>query len=146
MPRAASKLVPVVFNAGVKFSGDPSEQYTRVLALASASANIVNAALTATAILFGIGFLLAGRLVLYPDNGRSGARGSLRVRQWTTHDQPYAERRERKAGDHRHAELFSEQQPRHHRGARRYQVEQARHVRGGTALDQQVEQGAAAEG
>src|SRR6266850_4576978 len=146
MPRAASKLVPVVFRAGVKFSGDPSEQYTRVFALASASANMVNAVLTATAIFLGIGFLLAGRLVSYPDDGRSGARGSLRVPQWTTHDQPPADRSQRKPGDHRHAEFFAEQQPRHYRSARRHQIEQARHARGGAALDQQVKQGASTEG
>ena len=47
---------------------------------------------------------------------------------------------------HRQGEDLAEQQPGHHRGARRHQVEQARHRGRLAALDQQVEQRAAAEG
>src|SRR5215470_5479454 len=70
MPRAASKLVPVVFRAGVKFSGDPSEQYTRVFALTPAPAHSVNAALTAAAaIFFCMDVSLLGCLFVVPDDG-----------------------------------------------------------------------------
>src|SRR5262252_2045491 len=80
MPRAASKLVPVVFRAGVKFSGDPSEQYTRVLAPAPVLAHHINATPTVAAIVFCITFSSLGCLSLVPGRQPPGARGSLRVR------------------------------------------------------------------
>jgi hypothetical protein len=58
--RATSKLVPVVLSAGVKFSGEPSEQYTKVLAAATAGASASSSAPTDAAAVAGAAWRKAG--------------------------------------------------------------------------------------